>query len=298
MVRHTTSALSSAVLFLFLPVAAASASAPQARGPEPASGSQAGAGESGVAVGESTTAGDTGCLASSPPVTDTLTLRNRFLAFSAGDPDRLQAIRITCVALPPPFDVWNGAKLWAGQPSQVSENGACVGWPTCEGFPVFLAATLQCEPFYFPWSIWGILSVFHEGIVPEGSYRIEVIDETCPVDDESGYSEPLELTTARWGDTLGDCTVRPCTPPDGLINIGDVHGIIGRFVSNFHSIKKARAELEPGCPDLIINISDVMHAVGAFQGLSYPFEPTADDPCDSTCVNPLPQHTEASGQTP
>ncbi len=79
---------------------------------------------------------------------------------------------------------------------------------------------------------------------------------------------------------------------------GDVQGVIGRFITGPFSITKARAELEPGCLDMVINISDIMHAVGAFQGLSYPFEPTADDPCDSTCINPLPQQADASRQRP
>ena len=32
----------------------------------------------------------------------------------------------------------------------------------------------------------------------------------------------------------------------------------------------------------------VLFALSGFQGLSYPYEPSALDPCDSTCANPLP----------
>ena len=96
------------------------------------------------------------------------------------------------------------------------------------------------------------------------------------------------MTSACWGDTLGNCSVTPCTPPEWVVNIIDVTGILGRFISDPDSITKARADLEPACPDLVINISDVLFALSGFQGLSYSFEPSALDPCDSTCGNPLP----------
>jgi len=82
--------------------------------------------------------------------------------------------------------------------------------------------------------------------------------------------------------------VIPCTPPEGVVNIIDVLGILGRFISDPDSILKARADLEPACVDLVINIADVLFALSGFQGLSYPFEPSALDPCNSTCFGPLP----------
>ena len=51
---------------------------------------------------------------------------------------------------------------------------------------------------------------------------------------------------------------------------------------------KACADLEAGFLDLIINITDVLKAVTGFQGVPYPFEPSAADLCNSTCVSPLP----------
>ena len=38
----------------------------------------------------------------------------------------------------------------------------------------------------------------------------------------------------------------------------------------------------------VINVSDVLSSLFGFAGLSYPFAPTAMDPCDSTCPNVLP----------
>ena len=124
--------------------------------------------------------------------------------------------------------------------------------------------------------------------MPGGFYKIDVIDEACSVEDDAAYSLSLDLPTARWGDTVKDLSSDPAEPPDGSVDIIDCMAIVARFQSEPTAISKTRAELEPGCPDLVINITDVMQCVNAFQGLLYPFEPTALDPCDSLCVNPLP----------
>jgi len=108
--------------------------------------------------------------------------KNRFLSFTAGDPGDIQAIRVTFLDLPAPFDVWNGATLWVGAPSEVSENGSSV--EPIEGFPNFHAAQLQCTaPVFRDFSALGVVHVFHEGIVPGGAYRVQVIDILCPIAD-------------------------------------------------------------------------------------------------------------------
>ena len=50
----------------------------------------------------------------------------------------------------------------------------------------------------------------------------------------------------------------------------------------------SRADLEPGCLDLKINVTDVLSSLAGFVGLPYSFIATAADPCNSTCTNPLP----------
>ncbi len=266
--------------------ATASAGAPRGGGGDPSRESQGRSSESGVAVVQAPVTAHRGCFPSSEAVPDPLGPKNRFLSFSAGDPGGLQAIRITFSDLPAPFDIWNGKELWVGEPRWVCQFGCCV---YCgDQWASILAATLQREPFYASWMPGLTVHVFHEGIIPEGNYRIQVIDQTCSVDDESSFSDPLEMTTAKWGDTVRDCVTIPCPPPDGVVNIIDVAAILARFASDPRSIVKPRADLEPGCLDLVINMSDLLYAIAAFQGLDYPFEPTALDPCDSTCVNPLP----------
>ncbi len=213
-------------------------------------------------------------------------VKNRFLSFTAGETGGAHAIRVTLVDLPLPFDGWNDAKLWVGEPRRACELGGSV---VCPGGPEFNAAMLQCEPYYRDWSEVGTVHVFHEGIIPLGSYRLQAIDSGCvDLNNESSYSVPLDMTTAKWGDTVKDCASIPCSPPEGVVSFLDVTSVLAVFVSDPIAIVKARADLEPRCLDLKINMTDVLFAVRGFQGLLYPFQPTADDPCDSTCINPIP----------
>lgn len=120
-------------------------------------------------------------------------------------------------------------------------------------------------------------------------YRVQLVDEECiDLSNESNLSVALDVGNAKWGDTIGNCASMPRSPADAAVDIIDVTGIVGRFGGQPGSILKSRADLEPVCLDLKINITDVLAAVAGFQGLSYPFEPTANDPCDSACVSPWP----------
>ena len=132
------------------------------------------------------------------------------------------------------------------------------------------------------------MNVFHEGIVPGGTYSIQVLDETCLPSLESRFSEPLDVATAIYGDTVLDLSESPPLPPDGAVNVVDALAVLEAFGSVPGAIVKARADLEPACLDLKINVTDVLSSLAGFSGLSYPFTPSAADPCDSTCPNVLP----------
>ena len=212
--------------------------------------------------------------------------KNRFLSFSAGVAGSIQAVRVTFVSAPPPYDIWDGSELWVGSPSQVTQAGASVE-PT-PGFADFAAATLQCTPHYDEWASQGTINVFHEGIVPDGVYRIEVISELCDPGSGVGFSEPLEMTTATWGDTVRDRSSVPNPAADGYVNVVDALAVLEAFATSPTAIVKQRADLEPACVDLKINVSDILSSLAGFSGLPHPFTPSADDPCDSTCFNVLP----------
>ncbi|MCH7591510.1 MAG: hypothetical protein IH989_01850 [Planctomycetes bacterium] len=214
------------------------------------------------------------------------TPKNRFLTLSETNAGQQIARRVTFVDLPRPFDLWNGSEMWVGPTSVVSESGAAVA--PVAGVANFNVARLQCTPHYADWNALGTVHVFHEGIVPGGIYRVDAIDAICDPGDPASFSATIGQTTAIWGDTLLDLSSVPPAPPEGVVNIVDALGVLGRFSSAPGAIIKVRADLEPACVDLKINVTDVLASLAGFMGLPYPFAPTATDPCDSTCTNPLP----------
>jgi hypothetical protein len=204
--------------------------------------------------------------------------KNRFLSFTAGDAEIAQAIRVTLVSLPAPYDQFNGRTLWVQEPFDVSEIAA----RTDTSPPTFKAAELDCtEVFRDDWSTLGTIHVYSEFIVPGGDYAIQIVDQDSPVDVEGSFSDPLELSTSAYGDV---CAPLPKNnygqwgPPDDSPDItADVLAVKQKF-GNQPGLTKARAELggERSDPmvDLMVDISrDVLYAKEAFTRRPYPFPP-------------------------
>lgn len=241
----------------------------------------------------------------------------RYLSFRAGEPGRLQAIRVTFTELPPAFSYANGRSYFVGPPVQVTENAGKRDPADAPGFPTFLAAPLQCEPFYMDWHgscppslncVGGLkpgapcstdedcredLHVYGEGIVsshwdiPSNSlrpamYRVQAIDQDClDLSNDSSYSVPLTLIQSRWGDLVGNCGGDVCTPPDDVVGMTtDVTATLNKFKNLAGAPNKSRSDVEPSLLDQMINISDVTKVLDGFRGLAYSLAgPPAVDPC-------------------
>ncbi len=212
-----------------------------------------------------------------PPVQDAEGPSVRFLSFQMGNPGRLQAIRVTATSLPPPFDDLNGLSMWVDRPETFSENSGFVG--PLPGFPTLTAATLACDPFFADWGALGTIHVFDETIVPGATYRLQVVDSACDLSADNSFSSPVFMATSQWGDVTAGCATPPCSPPDGRVDVTtDVTAILAKFRNTGEAPRKARADIEPALPDLMVNISDVTFALDAFRGHSYPFQPPSN-PC-------------------
>ncbi|UCC32530.1 MAG: DUF4215 domain-containing protein, partial [Phycisphaerales bacterium] len=249
------------------------------------------------------TAAEAACFASSSPVAETLPLpgnpisqKVRYLSFTAGDAGRLQAIRVTFSNLPAPYNTWNGVQMWVAEPKTYCENAGQKTPPCPPAQPSndFTGATLRCTPYFMDWSTEGVIHVYHEGIIPAGTYAVQVIDSTCDTGQEGDYSGSLNATTSAWGDLVTDCTTCPCGPPDGTVDVPtDVTAVLDKSVnmappySSCAAVIKARADLEPVEPDQLINISDVAHTLDAFGGVLYP-PPSFPPPSPPPCADPLP----------
>ena len=227
------------------------------------------------------------CRKAIPAIVETVQVRNRYLSIAAGTPGIAVAVRVTMVDLPPPYDVFNGDSLWVGPSREVSQHASSIDAIT--GFINSRVATLRCSPYFTDFSELGTIDVFHPVIVPSGLFDVQVVMETCDVENEASFSISSEAITARWGDTIGHCGTNPCSPPDGgPVSVSDVLAILSTFSSASNALAKTRADLEPACADSLINIADAIFALTGFAGLPYQFLPTFTDPCDAVCNLPMP----------
>jgi hypothetical protein len=142
-----------------------------------------------------------------------------------------------------------------------------------------MAARLQDEPYHTDWGSLGTIHVYGNAIVPGGSYAVQAISQGCDTANEPSYSAPLPvLSSAQWGDLVGDCGTPPCTPPDGVVDFIDISSLVDKFRNLPNAPIKARADLAGDLPDLVIDFVDISYAVDAFRGEAYPF--SGPGPCD------------------
>jgi len=244
------------------------------------------------------------CTPSATPEHDTLPLagdpinqKMRYLSFKIAEAGRQQGIRVTMVNLPAPYDTWNGTVMFVGPPTTYCENSGKKLPPCPSALPTitFQASTLECElptvenGMIRDWTAEGVVHVYHEGIIPGGTYYIEAADSSCPMISEASWSDPLIATTSKWGDLVRSCAPCPCTPPDGVVNMAsDVTAVLDKFRNleppdvNCASVTKARADHDWEIPDQLINISDATCCLDAFRGVPYPppsFAPPSSAPC-------------------
>jgi hypothetical protein len=214
------------------------------------------------------------CCTLDAPVGDTVQARNRFLTFAGGQTDQLQAIRVTFVDLPAPFDALNGQQMWVhGDVEIVSENAGVRPAAQAPTWPTTVVTELDCTPHYNRWSQYDTVHIYGEAIVPGGTYRLQAITVGCSAATDSNFSTTLEIDTSRWGDLVGHCATVPCTPPNGTVDVTtDVTAVLDKFKNLTGAPTKTRCDLEPDEVDLLINITDVTVCLDAFRGFGYPFD--------------------------
>jgi hypothetical protein len=239
---------------------------------------------------------------------------NRYLAIKA-PPEaagKQQGIRVHYKTLPPPWDVWNGTKMWVKTPTTQCELGGIGEGGACPvGAATFQYAELSCDAgqaAFLDWTLvpGGVVYVAHPGIVPsnrvgtavDAVYELQMIDSSCPATDEGSFSAPKVVTQQRWGDMAGpfDPTGGYYVAADGVVSITiDVTAILNKFGNRPGAPIKARSDVEPCIQDLKVNISDVSRDLDAFRNLAFPYRPGMPvAPGNCTSTNPCTYTTELS----
>lgn len=199
--------------------------------------------------------------------------KNRAISFVPANAGRQTAIRVTLASLHHPnppytggaaadFSAFEGQVRWLGPPVEYMESQS--------GLTPFVAATLQCTPYYTDWSTVGLLHVIGAEIVPSSVYELQSIPEVCSIAAESNYSTTLTVVTARWGDIE-----TPFNPPAASQqpDLVDISALLNKFKSALGAPIKSRALLAGDIPDLApdVGFEHIAACVDAFKGLPYPY---------------------------
>jgi hypothetical protein len=214
--------------------------------------------------------------------------KNRYITVVPTNPGRQTALRVTFQNLDGSYSAWNGHQMWVTDPRIVTEqSGSAANAPA----PTMTAAGLTCVQDCRDWGAVGRIDIYHEGIVANSDYVVDVIDCSCDPADPGNYSAPLTVGTSKFGDIVGVFNGAGCnwTAPNGIVSIPtDTVAAIAKFQNLPCAPRKVRPDLygvppNAGCVDQKINISDIVQGVLAFQGFPYALSPSAPDPCSVTC---------------
>jgi len=201
-------------------------------------------------------------------------IKNRYLSFTPRvaywtpmtafiDPPlvgKRAAIRVRLVDLDR-FPQLEGQVRWVGPPSTYPD----ITTP----FGEFIAAELQCEPYYQDWGHAEYMHVFGSAIVPNSTYEVQIVAESCTGQllDESKFSPPVTIVTREWGDVF--------EPYDGPSqpNFSDITRLVDAFRQAEGAIVKPRAQLQPQVlnPAGNVTFADISAGVDGFRGFVYPY---------------------------
>jgi hypothetical protein len=215
--------------------------------------------------------------------------RNRYLSFHPLDPDPQTGMRIsvrsTTMTQNPDFTCTldPGERWWLTEPVAVTESaGSDIPDPP----PSLWTSVPTCSPYYGDWTPYDIVHAYGPAVFAGTVYDVQTIHELCDPGaggtfDESHFSRPLTISTSAHGDVVGDCGVRPCSPPQGVADMDDVTAIVEKFQNEPIASQKARTDIAPDdfagrIPNRKVDFVDIGAAVDAFMGFPYPFA----NPCD------------------
>lgn len=206
--------------------------------------------------------------------------KNRYLSVVPGNAGCRVALCVTPIDLPPGYESLVGQRMWVSVPQEFSELSGTVFASDAIGGATWWGAALRCTPQYMSWGAIDVIHIYDPLIVPAGVYEVQAIEEGCDSALSGSFTVPLTVVNSRWGDVVGsfDEPSQQWTAPDGSVSItSDVVAVVDKFRGLPGAPNKTRADVEPAAPNQLIDVTDFVQIVDAFQGIAYPFAPSV--PC-------------------
>lgn len=171
-----------------------------------------------------------------------------------------------------------GCARWVGPPVTILES------QTNPALGSFLAARLQCTPYYADWTSLGEISIFSAEVVPSSTYEITAFGSACKGLEQgcTSVGTPVFASTRRYGDVAaGYNPPSTAAQPDAL----DVVALVNKFRNLVSASSKRVAQLQPNVLDLNadVNALDIVAVVDAFRGLAYAYGGPCSCPSAVTC---------------
>jgi hypothetical protein len=185
----------------------------------------------------------------------------------------------------------NGCARWVGPPVTIRESQENVALGT------FLAARLQCTPYYTDWTTLSPVSIFGAEITPSSTYELTAFAASCKGTESTctNISAPIQALTRRSGDVASSYNPPSASgQPDAL----DVVAMVNKFRNSAGAPSKRLAQIQPNLPELNqdINAIDIVTVVDAFRGLAYPYSGPCPCPSAVTCgATPCTSAGQCSG---
>ncbi len=196
------------------------------------------------------------------------------------------------------------------EPAGSNAQGSCARWVgppfkylesrDSPGVGNYLAARVQCTPFYHNWGAEGLVHVLGSEIVPSSRYNVEAYSASCKGNEGScpAVSNPVSIATRRAGDVFAPFNPPNNSPqPEGP----DVAAVVNKFKNLPGSIVKAIAQVQSNFPIPTNDVdgTDIAVVVDAVKGFAYGFSGPcicpSTVPCDTTVCSTNGQCANAPG---
>ena len=168
---------------------------------------------------------------------------------------------------------------WVGKPGIFLEyQDLGVGGGT------YIAARLQCTPYYHDWKPLGLITVVGAEIVPSSEYSVQTYGASCLGNEATceAVSTAVTMYTRRSGDT-GPSFNPPSS--SGEPSALDIALVVNKLKTLPGALVKAITQLQPNVPELNadINALDIVAVVDAVKGMKYGFSGPCVCPSAATC---------------